>query len=128
MTESILGAARGIAGPAMEVLCRGRAPQAFAIRRGGITVESPTPVDLVVARLTFAPGGASSWRFHPGPLLAVVTRGSLTRYAAEDCSAETFPSGVAFAENGAPGGTMVRNEGPVDTEAIVVLLAPRRST
>src|SRR5262245_13640317 len=96
MAESILGSARGHAGPKLEVLGRGGMPRAFTIRRDGITVESRTAVELVVARVTYAPGSASGW-LHRGPMLAVVTRGSLTWYAAEDCNAQTFPSCVAFA-------------------------------
>lgn len=118
---------QGPAGPAIEILGRGRTPGAFAVRRDGIAVESPRPADLVVARMTVAPGSASHRRTHPGPLLAVVTRGSLTRYAAEDCDAETFTSGVAFVEDGSEDGTMIRNEGAGDAEVIVVLLASSMS-
>jgi hypothetical protein len=112
------------AGLTTEVLGHGRVPRAFAIQHEGIKLEAPSALDVLVARLTFAPGIATGWQIHPGPMLAVIARGSLTRYAAEDCNAHTYSSGLALFENGPSDGSMVRNEGSVDAEVIMALLAP----
>jgi hypothetical protein len=112
------------AGLTTEVLGHGKVPRAFAIDHDGIKLEAPYALDVLLARLTFAPGIATGWQLHPGPMLALITRGSLTRYAAEDCNAHTYSSGLALFENGPTDASMVRNEGSVDAEVIVALLAP----
>jgi quercetin dioxygenase-like cupin family protein len=110
-----------------EVLGHGKTAGPVAIHRDGIRIESNAAVDLVVARLTFAPGGVSDWEFRSGPVLVVMTRGSLTRYAADDANAETFATGTAFVETGPSDGCIVRNEGVLDAEAVAVFVgAPRR--
>ena len=115
---------QGAAGLATEVVGHGRVPRAFTIRRDGVTVETLDAVDLVVARLTFAPGSASRWQSGPGVTLGTVCRGSVTRYAAEDWNAETYSSGLAFVGGSPNDESMVRNEGSSDAEVIVVQLAP----
>jgi len=117
----------GAAGLAMDVVGHGRVPRAFSIHGDGIAVETADAVDIVVARLTFAPGSAPRRRSRPGVMLGAVIRGSVTRYAAEDCNAETYPTGLAFVEGGLTDGSMIRNEGSGDAEVIVVLLTPSLS-
>src|SRR4029077_12020816 len=40
--------------------------------------------DVVVRQLTIAPGGNSGWHSHPGPVLVLVTQGSVVNYHAND--------------------------------------------
>src|SRR5437762_255274 len=109
-----------------EVLGHGRTTGPFTIHLDGIRIESNEAVDLVVARLTFAPGGVTDGEFHSGPVFVVMTRGSLTRYAADDAYAETFATGTAFVETGPSDGSIVRNEGALDAEAIAAFVVPPR--
>lgn len=111
-----------------ERLGQGRMPGPVRIELDGIIIESTDALDLAVARLTFASGSATDWQSHPGPIFVVVTRGSLTRYATDDCSAETYASGTAFVEYGSNDGSIVRNEGPLEAAAIVTSVAPRRTS
>lgn len=70
------------------------------------------PEDVVVRQLTFAPGGNSGWHSHPGPVLVLVTQGSVVNYHADDptCTGQTIAAGQGFVES--PGDVhMVRNEG-----------------
>jgi hypothetical protein len=124
MDDSILVApVPDAAGVATDVLGHGTIRGPLTTQDDGIRLESSAALDVLVARLTFAPGSAGS-PLRTGLTLGVMTRGSVTRYAAEDSSALTYSSGLAFIESGPTDGSMVRNEGTVDAEMIVVLLAP----
>ena len=126
MDHSILVASiADAAGVTTDVLGHGAVRGPLTMRDGGIRLESSAALDVLVARMTFAPGSAAGAPRRTGLTLGVMTRGSVTRYAAEDSSALTYPSGLAFIENGPTDGSMVRNEGSVDAEMIVVLVAPR---
>ena len=94
------------------------------IHVNGITIESSKPLEVLVARITFAPGGTTGWHSHPGAVFVVVDRGTLTRYPAGDSTAQTFTGGQAFAEHDPSGENMIRNEGSVAAEVIVAYLAP----
>jgi hypothetical protein len=127
MDDSILVAAvHDAAGVTTDVLGHGTVRGPLTMRHDGIRLESSAALDLLVARVTFAPGSAGGSLLRTGLTLGVMTRGSVTRYAAEDSSALTYASGLAFIENGPTDGSLVRNEGSVDAEMIVVLLAPCR--
>ena len=125
MDDSILIAVvPDAAGVTTDVLGHGTVRGPLTMRDDGISLESSAAFDVLVARLAFAPGSAAGTPLRTGLTLGVMTRGSVTRYAAEDSSALTYPAGLAFIENGPTDGSMVRNEGAVDAEMIVVLLAP----
>ena len=124
----LVGAGAFVGGTALrglttELLGRGRTSGALKLRLHGITMESTDAVDVVVARVTFAPNGTTGWQAHAGPVLVLVERGALTRYSADDSNAQTYTSGHAFVQNDPNGGDMLRNEGPVDAEAIVTFIA-----
>ena len=106
-----------------EVLGQGRTTGPFTIQLDGIGIESTEAIDLAFARLTFAPSGMTRWQFHAGAVLVVVTRGALTRYAPDDCNAETYARGAAFVETCPSDGSIVRNEGSLDAEAVATFVA-----
>lgn len=122
----IVSSARGTptSGLHTESLGRGTTLIGFKIHVDGIKMESKDAVDFAVAHLTFAPGGSTGWHVHPGPVLVIVKSGSVTKYSAADCSAQTYTAGQAFVENGPKDENMVRNEGPLPAETIVTFIAP----
>jgi len=80
--------------------------------------------DYVLKKITIAPGGTTGWHVHPGPVLVIVKTGSVTKYSAEDCTAQTYTAGQAFVENGLTGENMVRNDGSVLAETIMTFITP----
>jgi len=107
-----------------EILGSGTTLAGFTIHAAGIKVESKHAAGVTVAHLTFAPGCTTGWYAHPGPVLVIVKTGAVTKYSAEDCTAQTYTAGQAFVENGPTDANMVRNDGPVPAEAIVTLITP----
>lgn len=112
------------AGVTTDILGSGTTVGGFKIHAAGIKVESKNAADVTVTHLTFAPGGTTGWHVHPGPVLVIVTTGSVTRYAADDCTAQTYTAGQAFVENGPTDENMVRNDGTVPAKTIVTFLTP----
>jgi len=96
----------------------------FKIHVDGIKVESKDAVSFTVEHLTFDPGGTTGWHVHPGPVLVIVTAGTLTKYSADDCTAQTYTTGQAFTEAGPTDENMVRNNGTVQAETIVTFITP----
>jgi quercetin dioxygenase-like cupin family protein len=109
-------------GVTTEILGRGTTLAGFTIHAGGINVESTDAAGFTVAHLTFAPGGTTGWHAHPGPVLVIVTTGSMTKYSAQDSTAHTYTAGQAFVENGPTDENLVRNDGSVPAEIIVTLI------
>lgn len=72
-----------------------------------IKVKNSGPSDVVVRRIVIDPGGSTGWHYHPGELIAVVNKGTLTR-TLQDCSVQTDAAGQAFVE---PGGAQHRHIG-----------------
>jgi quercetin dioxygenase-like cupin family protein len=135
LAVTALGLAAGVltAGPARatppagvttEIQGSGATLAGFTIRAGGIRVESKDAAGFTVAHLTFAPGGTTGWHAHPGPALVIVKTGTVTRYSARDCTAQTYAAGQAFVENGPTDENLVRNDGSVPAETIVTLITP----
>ncbi|MDX8142124.1 cupin domain-containing protein [Lentzea sp. BCCO 10_0061] len=54
-----------------------------------VTIFDQTVGDTqyVIREITIAPGGATGWHYHPGPVRGVVTKGVLTHHDA-DCSVD----------------------------------------
>ena len=111
-------------GVAAKVLGSGTTLAGFKIHVDGIKVESKNAASFTVEHLIFAPGGTTGWHVHPGPVLVIVTTGSVTRYSAEDCTAQTYTAGQAFVESGPTDENMVRNDGSVQAETIVTFITP----
>ncbi|HEU0127422.1 MAG TPA: cupin domain-containing protein [Pseudonocardiaceae bacterium] len=62
-----------------------------------IKVKNDGPTDIVVHHIVIEPGGSTGWHYHPGELIAVVHKGTLTR-TLHDCSVHTNPAGQSFVE------------------------------
>ena len=118
------GPARAVppAGVITEILGSGTTLGGFKIHVDGIKVESKHAAGFTITHLTFAPGGTTGWHVHPGPVLVIVTTGSVTKYSADDCTAQAYTAGQAFVENGPTDENMVRNDGSVPAETIVMVL------
>jgi len=68
--------------------------------------------DIVTQSLVIAPGGATGWHSHPGPVFVSVESGTLTSYESDDptCTPHVLQAGEALVEH--PGHVhIVRNEG-----------------
>jgi quercetin dioxygenase-like cupin family protein len=57
------------------------------------------PATITVRTISFAPGELGAWHYHPGPLVNVVTQGTVT--VEDGCGGEqSFTPGQAFEEGG----------------------------
>jgi len=127
LTAGVLTASPAHATPpgvTTEILGSGTTLAGFTIRADGIKVESTDAAGVTVAHLTFAPGGTTGWHAHPGPVLVIVTTGSVTKYSAQDCTAHTYTAGQAFVEHGPTDENLVRNDGSVPAETLVTFITP----
>jgi hypothetical protein len=75
------------------------------------------------------PAGSSGWHTHPGPSLIIVTQGTVTVYEGDDptCTPHEFSAsaqGTGFVDIGGGAVHLIRNEGTVDAQTIVVQLIP----
>ena len=111
-------------GVTTKILGSGTILAGFTIHADGIKVESTDAAGVTVAHLTFAPGGTTGWHAHPGPVLVIVTTGSVTKYSAQDCTAHTYTAGQAFVEHGPTDENLVRNDGSVPAETLVTFITP----
>jgi quercetin dioxygenase-like cupin family protein len=116
------GQATPPAGVTTKILASGTTLAGFKIHVDGIKVESKDAASVTVAHMTFAPGGTTGWQVHPGPVLVIVKTGSVTKYSAQDCTAQTYTAGQAFVEKGPTDENMVRNDGSVPAETIVTFI------
>jgi quercetin dioxygenase-like cupin family protein len=112
------------AGVTTQILGSGTTLGGFKIHVDGVKVESKNAAGFTVAHLTFAPGGTTGWHVHPGPVLVLVKAGAVTKYPADDCTAQTYTAGQAFVEHGPTDENMVRNNGSVPAETIVTFITP----
>jgi hypothetical protein len=64
--------------------------------------HSTDPVDIVVQRHDYAPGGNTGWHQHPGPIFITVTQGTITFYEYNDptCTPHTYSQGQGFVDTG----------------------------
>jgi quercetin dioxygenase-like cupin family protein len=112
------------AGVTTKILGSGTTLAGFAIHASGINVASKDAAGFTVAHLTFAPGRSTGWHAHPGPVLVIVTTGSVTKYSAQDSVAHTYTAGQAFVEHGPADENMIRNDGSIPAETIVTFITP----
>ena len=83
--------------------------------------------DLYVINNTWAVGGTTGWHSHPGHSLIIVTAGSITDYESSDptCTGKVYTAGMSFVDEGGSGHAhVIRNEGTVAAQNIVVQLVP----
>ena len=90
---------------------------------GLVKFETKESVDFVHSELTFLPGDATPWHFHPGPTLVTVQQGQIT-FTMGDCSARTYVVGQSFVE-GHPGLVgRAQNTGSTVAKVNVVFITP----
>lgn len=63
-------------------------------------VHVQDPSDVLVAKITFEPGGSIGWHTHPGPAIATVASGALTIVNANGCLRRVYQAGQAFVDPG----------------------------
>ncbi|WP_316576052.1 MULTISPECIES: cupin domain-containing protein [Nocardia] len=111
------------------------APSTSATPPSGVTVEQLTEVDVsgfgpfaelpsvfTFRRITIAPGGTLGWHYHDGTVLALVTRGEVTRYES-DCVPTTYAAGQGLSETVGPDHVHVgRNLGTGPAELYVAYI------
>jgi quercetin dioxygenase-like cupin family protein len=101
------------------VIATGTLPSLERIRK------NKSPQDVTLQQLTFAPGDASAYHYHPGPVFVVVQAGTLTED--DGCgNVETHPAGSAFQE--VPGHIHhVTNSGTVPVQLYATYILPHGS-
>ncbi len=62
-----------------------------------IEVKNESRPEIVVRHIVIEPGGSTGWHYHRGQLIAVVSKGTLTR-TLEDCSVQVSSAGQSLAE------------------------------
>lgn len=65
-----------------------------------IVVDLDDASTLVVAEVTWTPGGTSGWHRHPGPVLVNVVEGELELVWERDCVPRTYAAGESFLDPG----------------------------
>jgi quercetin dioxygenase-like cupin family protein len=109
-------------------LARGSFPDAidatFRIKEETATnvVHVNDPTQMVMARITFVPGGALPWHSHPGPALVTVTAGELTLVDGDDCGVRVYGAGQSFMDAGQGHVHTAFNAGSVETALYVTYL------
>lgn len=110
------------------LLARGTYPKFFvkSLRPGGpnFAAFAFSPLDIVVRRHDYVPGGITGWHSHPGPVFITVTQGELTYYDYNDrnCTPHVVSAGQGFVDSGH--GHMVRNESGEPAQDMSVIIAP----
>jgi quercetin dioxygenase-like cupin family protein len=68
------------------------------------TLATQQGLDIVVSKITVAPGGSSGWHSHPGGAIVVVQQGEITIYAStgigdgRHCFGTKYTAGQSFVE------------------------------
>ena len=81
--------------------------------------------DVAVATVKFDPGASSGWHHHPGVVLVVVQRGTLTHYNPR-CHKRHYSKGDVLVEAGNKPG-LVRNNGSVEVVAQATFIVPTQT-
>ena len=90
---------------------------------GLVKFENKAPVDFVHSELTFQPGDATPWHYHPGPTLVTVKEGEIT-FTMGNCEARTYRANQSFVE-GHPGMVgRAQNTGTTVARVYVVFITP----
>lgn len=72
---------------------------------------------VVVAKVTWRPGGTSGWHTHPGPVIVTIVEGELELINERDCIARSYTASEAFIDPG-QGNIHIANN-PSETECAV---------
>jgi quercetin dioxygenase-like cupin family protein len=66
---------------------------------GRVKITTQGAIDAMMVQVTLAPGGTGGWHSHAGPLITIVTQGTLTIIDAH-CTRHDIQAGQAFVNNG----------------------------
>lgn len=80
-----------------------------------VTLDDASTV--IIAKVTWQPGGTSGWHTHPGPVIVNIIQGELEIVHEEECATHTYTAGEAFLDTGEHN-EVARN--PSETECTVV--------
>jgi quercetin dioxygenase-like cupin family protein len=110
------------AGTTTQTVGRATMPAAH-LNSGQFTLRQMTPADAVTVVVTFLPGGTTGWHSHPGPVVNLVTAGTLTYYRGDDpaCTPHQYAAGQGFWDEGGDV-HIVRNEGTTPATLVVTFL------
>lgn len=91
---------------------------------GLFKAEAKQPIDVVVRRHDYTPGGSTGWHAHPYPVFITVISGQVTFYEADDptCSPHVVSAGQGYVDSGR--GHIGRNETDQPAVDISVIMAP----
>jgi quercetin dioxygenase-like cupin family protein len=85
----------------------------------GATVSSLADAgNVLVARVTWDPGGTSGWHTHPGPVVVSIVEGELEVTNASDCVPRTYEAGQVWVDPGQ--GNVHTAVNPTEAETVVV--------
>ncbi len=58
--------------------------------------------ETVVQQIILSPGGQTGWHSHPGPVVVLITSGTMTFYDGDDptCAPRTYTAGQSFIDSG----------------------------
>jgi quercetin dioxygenase-like cupin family protein len=75
-------------------------------------------LDTVMQQIVIAPGGATGWHSHPGPVVVLIKSGQMSFYDGDDptCTVRTYSAGQAFIDSGQGHVHIARNEGSENLE------------
>ena len=109
------------------VLARGTYPSFYVKSPPGpvqFGAFAGSPVDIVVRRHDYAPGGSTGWHSHPGPVFITVKQGELTFYEMDDptCTPHVVTAGHGYVDTGH--GHIGRNETDQPAQDVSVIIAP----
>jgi quercetin dioxygenase-like cupin family protein len=112
-------------GPTPSMLAVGTLDGPSKAKKDHIELKVGQDTTVRTFTLTYPPGSSSGWHAHPGIVLAVVEKGSVTRQL-DDCSApQRFSAGEAFTE---VTGHLVTNPGATEAVLRITQLVPAGST
>ena len=120
----ILATSGAIAAIANITLARGTLTDREKVNIPGLVkFENKEPVDFVHSELTFQPGDATPWHYHPGPTLVTVKEGEIT-FTTGGCTARTYHAGDSFVEGQSGLVGRAQNTGSTVARVNVVFIVP----
>ena len=86
--------------------------------------EAKRPIDVVVRRHEYGPGGSTGWHAHPYPVFVTVISGEVTFYDYDDptCTPTVVSAGEGYVDSGH--GHIGRNESGEPAVDVSVIMAP----
>ncbi len=83
------------------------------------TITHTANRDIMTQTLTFVPGATTGWHTHPGPVVVIVSSGTMSFWDSMDCALETYTAGQALIVPGETMFDLVRNDAAVPLVLVV---------